>query len=198
MNPEEYSFENFMSLDHSLRRKILNDPKLLKIMVEKNLKPGRFQHSLNVADVCEKLARIHGVDPKKAYIAGLLHDVCKFPDEEEIKICTEILRYYEPEKLKSVPGAYHSWAAKYYLRENCCFHDSDILNAIYNHTICNSRDRLSLILYIADKREPSRKIDDDILQIAERDLLKAYRKLNQSVERYIREVKNERFIEDRI
>ena len=120
------------------------------------------------------------------------------PGEEEISRCRQILEYYDPAKLESVTGAYHSWAAKYYLRENCCFHDSDILNAIYNHTICNSRDKLSLILYIADKREPSRKIDDDITEIAKKDLYQAYKKLNLSVERYIREVKNERFVEDRI
>lgn len=198
MNNEDLCFEDFMSYPSSERKRILNDPRLLQIMVKKNLKPSRYQHSLNVADLCRELASYHKVDPEKAYLAGLLHDVCKFPGEDEISRCRQILEYYEPEKLESVTGAYHSWTAKYYLRENCNFHDSDILNAIYNHTICNSRDKLSLILYIADKREPSRKIDDDILEIARKDLFQAYRKLNLSVERYIREVKNERFVEDRI
>ena len=51
----------------------------------------------------------------------------------------------------------------------------EILNAIYNHTIIDSRDKLSLILYLADKREPLRNINDDILDIAKIDLKKAYK-----------------------
>ena len=70
--------------------------------------------------------------------------------------------------------------------------DSDILNAIYNHTICRSRDKLSLILYIAAQREPLRKIDDDILKIAYADLYKAFEKLERDVKKYIGG-KNEEF-----
>jgi HD superfamily phosphohydrolase YqeK len=53
-------------------------------------------------------------------------------------------------------------------------------------------------LYIADKREPLRKIDDGIVEVAEKDLYKAYEMLEKDVERYIKEVKNERFIENSI
>ena len=114
----------------------------------------------------------------------------------ESQILEEYLKYYDPDKLNGVYGAYHSWVAPYYLREKCNYHDSDILNAIYNHTICTSRDRLSLILYIADKREPLRNVEDDILKIAEKDLHKAFSLLEEDVKRYIKEVKNERFVEN--
>ena len=196
MNMDQITFDNFMSLDSKCRKIILNDPELLKEMVRKNIKPKRYAHSLSVAEVSKKLALCHNVDPDKAYMAGLLHDVCKFPDSDESKILEEYLKYYDPDKLNGVYGAYHSWVAPYYLREKCNYHDSDILNAIYNHTICTSRDRLSLILYIADKREPLRNIEDDILKIVEKDLHKAFSLLEENVKRYIKEVKNERFVEN--
>ena len=53
-----------------------------------------------------------------------------------------------------------------------------------------------MILYIADKREPLRGVEDDILDIAKKDLKKAFGLLSIDVERYITEVKNERFIEN--
>ncbi|MBR4471207.1 MAG: bis(5'-nucleosyl)-tetraphosphatase (symmetrical) YqeK [Erysipelotrichaceae bacterium] len=193
---EDLNFDDFMSYPSRRRKEIINDPESLKIMIRKNMKESRYQHSLSVANVCEELARYHHVDPRKAYLAGLLHDVCKFADERTNGINEGYLKYYDPGKLNGINGAYHSWAALYYLKEKLNFHDSDILNAIYNHTICISRDKLSMILYIADKREPLRGVEDDILDIAKKDLKKAFELLSWDVERYIREVKNERFVEN--
>ncbi len=195
MNLEDVIFDDFMDLPSKQRKRILNDPDALAQLVKKNMKPSRFAHSLSVAQMAEKLARIHHVDPKKAYIAGILHDCTKDFDEE---FHDSYLKIYDPDKLDYPGPAKHSFSAKYYLKEKLNFHDKDILNAVYNHTICFSRDRLSMILYICDKREPLRKIDDGIAELAEKDLHKAFRELSRSVEKYLREVKNERFIENGI
>ncbi len=193
MNIDEIRFENFMSLDSKDRKLIINDFNLLKELVKKNLKESRYNHSLSVANLCVKLAKVHLVDTNKAYIAGLLHDCTKNFDEE---FHDNYLKYYDPDKLDMPSGIKHSYSAKYYLKEMLNYHDKDVLNAIYNHTICNSRDKLSIILYIADKREPLRNINDDILDIAYKDLYQAFTKLRWNVERYILEEKNERFIEN--
>ena len=193
MNINDVTFDNFMSLASKDRRYILNNIELLKVLIKKNMSDKRYKHSLSVAEACLNLAYQHHIDPIKAYKAGLLHDVCKDLDEE---ILFEYLKYYDPIKLNNIYGAYHAWVAKYYLKEKLNFHDSDILNAIYNHTICISRDKLSMILYIADKREPLRNIDDGILQLAYTNLNKAFDKLSWSVERYIKEVNNERFVKN--
>jgi len=193
MNINDITFDNFMSLDSKDRKFILNDIESLKILVKNNMSDKRYQHSLSVADVCKDLANHYHLDSIKAYKAGLLHDVCKDLDEE---ILFEYLKYYDPIKLNNIYGAYHAWAGKYYLKEKTNFHDKDILNAIYNHTICISRDKLSMILYIADKREPLRNINDGVLQLAYTDLNKAFTQVSWSVERYIEEVKNERFVKN--
>ena len=195
MNREEICFDDFHTYPSKVRKEILNDCSLLKVMLRKNLNEHRYAHSLSVADTCESLAKSHHVDPKKAYVTGLLHDCTKnFPYEfHEL-----YLKHYDPDKLVYPEPILHSFTAKYYLKEKLRLHDSDILNAVYNHTICNSRDRLSLILYIADKREPLRGIDDGILELAHQNLYKAAEASTASTEIYIRENKHERFIENRI
>lgn len=189
----DITFDNFYSFDSKTRKKFINDPEILKLLIKNNISEHRYNHSLSVAEVCYKLALKHNVDPNKAYTAGILHDCCKFNSNDAIKIQESYLKYYDPSKLNGVTSIYHSWVAKYYLKEKLNFHDSDILNAIYNHTICNSRDKLSLILFIADKREPLRNIDDNILDIAYDDLYLAYDLLLEDIKRYLKE-NNEQFI----
>lgn len=193
----DITFDNFYKLDSKTRKKYINDIEVLKSMIKKNVSDHRYLHSLSVADTCKSLAISNNVDPNKAYLAGLLHDCCKFPDSEQSGILEQYLKYYDPDKLNGIYGAYHSWVGKYYLKEKLNFHDKDILNAIYNHTICQSKDKLSVILYIADKREPLRQINDNILEIAHKDLMKAYDLLKWDVKKYLEE-NNERFIESDI
>lgn len=189
------TFDNFYSFDSKTRKKYINDIEILKLMVKNNVSEHRYLHSLSVADTCKSLAIANKVDPKKAYLAGLLHDCCKFPDSDKTKVLEEYLKYYDPKKLNNIYGAYHSWVGKYYLKEKLNFHDKDILNAIYNHTICESKDKLSIILYIADKREPLRNINDDILNIAKYDLHRAFEMLRWDIKKYLEE-NNERFVEN--
>jgi len=191
MNDEDICFDDFMSYDSKKRKRIINDPELLKIMVRKNLKESRYLHSLEVAELAAELAACHHADAKKAYIAGLLHDCTKYFTLDQHD---SYLKYYDPGRLSYPESCKHSYSAKYYLKEKLNFHDKDILNAIFNHTICESKDRLSVILYIADKREPRRKIEDGIVELAKKDLYGAMEKLSWDVEKYLKEVKNERFI----
>ena len=188
----DLSFDTFMDLDSKERKKILNDIDLLTRLASTSLEKDRFDHSLSVARLSKDLATRHHIDPDKAYIAGLLHDVTKkYPQEFH----DEYLKYYDIDKLNDPKGVKHSYSCKYFLKEKLNFHDKDILNAIYNHTICKSKDKLSLILYIADKREPLRNINDGIVEIAYNNLYKAYELLEVEVEKYLKE-KNERIIED--
>ena len=194
MNKEDLSFDNFLLLSTEEREELIKDYDALKIMIRKNLSERRYLHSLSTADTCRELARCHGVDEEKAYLCGLLHDCCKYDDKDDPKVLMEsYLKKYDPEKLNGLYPAYHSWVAPYYLKEKLGFADEEVLNAIYNHTICTSTDKLSLILFIADKREPRRGIEDGILELAKQDLEKAYEVLNENIKEYL-ESRNERFV----
>ncbi|MBQ1788258.1 MAG: hypothetical protein II004_04945, partial [Erysipelotrichaceae bacterium] len=63
MNYEDVTFDCFMSLDSKERKKILNNPELLKHLVKNNLKQSRYEHSLSVAETARDLALCHHVDP---------------------------------------------------------------------------------------------------------------------------------------
>ncbi|MDO4500963.1 MAG: bis(5'-nucleosyl)-tetraphosphatase (symmetrical) YqeK [Erysipelotrichaceae bacterium] len=168
--------DDFHLLDSSTRKFILNNDEVLIDLVKTNLSEYRFIHSLGVAKLAKELAYYHHVDPHKAWIAGILHDLTKELSEEEQN---EYLRYYDSDKLDYPRPVKHSFTCKYYLKDKLNYHDKDVLNAIYNHTILKSYDKLSLILYVADKREENRNINDEVVDVAKKDLKKAYRLLQE-------------------
>ena len=172
-------FDNFHLLSSKQRKFILNNDEVLTDLLKTNLSEKRFNHSLGAAKLAKELAFYHHVDIHKAYIAGLLHDVAKELTSEEIDL---YLKYYDFEKLNYPIKVKHSYVGKYYLKDKLNFSDKDILNAIYNHTICDSKDKLSLIVYIADKREENRHIDDEVVDVAKKDLKKAYKLLRKKFE----------------
>jgi nicotinate-nucleotide adenylyltransferase len=57
-----------------------------KKILKKSMSEKRYIHSCNVADTARELAKIHGYDENKAYLAGLLHDICKeYPKEKQLE-----------------------------------------------------------------------------------------------------------------
>ncbi len=175
--------DNFHLLSKKAKNDIfVNHPDDLLELIEPLLSKGRFAHSKSVADVAVRLAEIHHVDKRKAYVAGILHDLTKsLSDEEHINY----LKAYDLMKLHSPKPLWHSYSAVYFIKEKLNLYDGDILNAIYHHTDGLSKSKLAMIIYIADKREPLRKIEDNILDLAYRDLYKAFKELKIDVARYV-------------
>lgn len=175
--------DDFHLLNSSARKHLLNDDEVIIDLIKSNMSNKRFLHSLAVAKLAKELAYYHHVDPHKAYIAGLLHDIAKeLPIEEQ----NTYLKYYDLNKLNEPDKVKHSHVGKYYLKDKLNFHDKDILNAIYNHTVLKSFDKLSLIIYIADKRDETRNINDEVIEVAKKDLKKAYQILiNKWKEKHI-------------
>ena len=91
----------------------------------------RYEHSVNVADEAVTLAELYGGDVKKAYTAGILHDVTKeLPNDKQLQIIND---------------------GSVYIQTELGITDSDIINAIRYHT--TGRANMSLlekIIYIAD------------------------------------------------
>lgn len=153
-------------------------------LIKERLSEKRYKHSLGVAKLSKELASYHGVDTEKAYLAGLLHDVTKELKEEEQDAI--LSKHNDLDKLNIKPSIKHSYTSKYYLMDELGINDNDILDAVYNHTICKSDKPLSKIIYIADKREENRHIDDNIVETAKKDLDKAFNDLCQDVYKYIK------------
>jgi len=122
-----------------------------KKFLKTHLSQKRYQHSLNVATECEKLAEKYGEDPEKAYFAGLLHDICKeLPHEEqkELVLASGFTVCREELETRSL---LHGIAGAYFVKKNFGVEDIDILNAIRFHTVGRAgMSRLEEIVYLGD------------------------------------------------
>ena len=129
----------------------------IKTDLKQVLKPSRYEHTLGVADTAKKMAEVYGVNPNKAYIAGILHDCAKYyTDEELLKCCKEnniVVTKFEniaPYLLHGKVGA-HVALKKYGIEE------TEILEAIKWHTTGKENMTvLEQIIFCADYIEPNR------------------------------------------
>ncbi len=121
----------------------------------------RYIHSCNVADMCVKLAEIHGGDTEKAYIAGILHDIRKEADDETLEKELELSGYYIDPVEYASKKTWHGIAAAYYVREVLGISDEDILNAIRFHTVGRAdMSELEKIVYLGDLVSAERTYPD--------------------------------------
>ena len=129
----------------------------MKKILAARLKPGRYRHSLGVADTAASLARRFGVDEGRAYIAGLLHDCAReYPDdalEEEAGKRGIFIGDVE----KAVPLLLHAYVGAHRIAECYGVEDGEIAQAIWRHTVGGAdMTALDKIIYFADMIEPSR------------------------------------------
>ena len=118
------------------------------------LSPSRYEHTLNVAALAESLARRWGADPRKALLAGLLHDMGRRFRPDELARFARKRRLAVPERaaiLAFEPMLLHAYASEYLARREFDVTDRDILHAVRSHTLGDkTMSLLDKILYVAD------------------------------------------------
>ena len=129
----------------------------MKAELQKRLKPGRFRHSLGVADTAVFLARRFGVDEEKARVAGLLHDCAReFPNDTLIEEAVRRGIAVEPLE-RSMPLLLHAYIGAERVKEIYGVEDAEICQAIYRHTVGGGNmTPLDKIIWYADMIEPNR------------------------------------------
>ena len=126
--------------------------------IKSRMNPRRYAHSKSVGKLCYEIAKRNSVvDAKKALIAGLIHDCGKeLPKEEEL----EIMEKYYSEYLYLPKIIYHQFTGEYLAKKVFEINDPVILNAIKYHTTASGNmDEVAMIVYCADKIEPTRGFD---------------------------------------
>jgi nicotinate-nucleotide adenylyltransferase len=137
------------------------DPEDKKKYLKANLSAKRFQHSLNVADECRKLAEKYGEDPDKAYYAGLLHDICKEMPDAEQKALVENSGFAVCREELETRSLWHGIAGAYFVKTEFGVEDIDIINAIRFHTVGRAgMSRLEEIVYLGDLVSAERDYKD--------------------------------------
>lgn len=119
-----------------------------------NLDEERLLHSLGSAQCAAELANRFGLDEKKAYVAGLLHDCAKCLDSDKMQqLAKEIdLDDCERDNFKVV----HAPVSAYLAENEFGIKDKEILSAIRLHTVGKLNMTLfEKIIYLADKIEPN-------------------------------------------
>lgn len=128
----------------------MTDAKIKEIIKER-LTERRYLHSLAVADEAVVLAERYGCDVKKAYTAGLLHDIMKCaPADEQLAAIAEGGESLTPLEL-AAPKLYHAVAGAAYIRTALGIDDADIINAVRYHTTARAdMSLLEKVIYLAD------------------------------------------------
>ena len=132
-----------------------------KDLIRSMMGKKRYIHSCNVAEMCVRLAEVHGGDVRKAYLAGILHD-CRKEAEAEVQRKEMMASGYrvDPAELAS-KSTWHGIAAAYYLREELGIGDEDILNAVRYHTVARAAmSKLEKIVYLGDLVSAERDFPD--------------------------------------
>lgn len=136
-----------------------------KNIIRKNMSEKRFTHSCNVAAMSAELADIYGYNARTAYLAGLLHDICKeFSNEEQLSLVKkaasdEQLGFNICEQEILSHKLWHGIAGAYLLYSEYNISDRDFLLAIRYHTVGRAdMSCLEKIVYVADMVSADRKM----------------------------------------
>lgn len=144
------------------------DMRKIRRAMEKTQDEMRYEHTLGVAYTAAALAMRYGASLENAQLAGLLHDCAKcLDDDKKIAICEKHnISITEVEKRN--PFLLHAKAGSFLAMNKYKVHDSDVINAILNHT--TGRPGMSLlekIIFVADYIEPGRKKAPNLAEIRE-------------------------------
>ena len=142
------------------------------VLLKQRLKPHRFVHSLNVAESAKDLAKKWGGDEDKAYLAGLLHDICKNDSDENLLQMFSEFGIILDSVTASSPKLWHAVAGALYVERVLDISDKEIIDAIACHTTAKSNmTLLDEILYLADFISAERDYDgvDTMRALVEKD-----------------------------
>lgn len=124
------------------------------------LSEKRYYHSECVAERCVELAKIYGVDPQKAKLVGIAHDVAKeMTAEEQIKYAIENQIELDKVELQNHKLLHSIIGAK--ICEKEFGFTEDMVTAVRNHTTGMPKmDMLSKVLFISDATGKDRTYDE--------------------------------------
>ncbi|MFD2169198.1 bis(5'-nucleosyl)-tetraphosphatase (symmetrical) YqeK [Tumebacillus lipolyticus] len=127
----------------------------IKELIRETLSPRRFQHVCGVVEAAEELASRFGVDPKKARIAGWIHDyVREWPVDRWYEVAKE--RGVNPEFF-DVAEMLHGPIAASMLSDVFGIDDKEIADAIRYHTSGRiGMSQLEKVVCLADYIEAGR------------------------------------------
>ena len=143
----------------------------IELYLKKHVSEKRFMHSWRTAETAEKLCMLYGCDSVKGRIAGLLHDLAREIDVENIfkLVETDGLKISKIER--EYPVLLHGRAGAVLAKNELGIDDEEILEAVRWHTTGKpGMKKLSAILFVADYIEPGRMHIENEFRVKIREL----------------------------
>ena len=129
----------------------------IKKDLKNRLSERRYVHSAGVAASAYILAEKYGYNPKKAELAGWLHDCAKEMKLEEMQDIIDEHNLQVDESMRSCLALLHGPAGSIMAKTIYGIKDRDIQNSIFFHTTGRPQmELLDKIIFLADYIEPSR------------------------------------------
>ena len=120
-------------------------------ILKTHLSAARINHSVLVSKEAVRLAKIHGIDAKKAETAGMLHDIMKDSSKEVLLQTMTGFGIILSKVEQNAPKLWHAIAGEIVVKNEVKIKDQDILNAIRYHTTARKgMSDLEKIIYLAD------------------------------------------------
>lgn len=174
-------------LPASVRRYMDEQGFYIEEQVRSCMSEKRFLHSQSVAKVCVEIAKAHHMDTHRAYLAGMLHDVCK---EWSLPQLHAYMKQLDAAHLDEAKAIWHGYVAAHYIKRAFGIYDKGIAHAIYHHVKGESTEPLAMLLYISDKVEPTRGYDSDKeIALCKRDLKKGFLLVHEQQKAYLKKEK---------
>ncbi len=130
--------------------------RLAEDIIKKRAGETLFRHCLGVKNTAMQLAQVHGVDPEKAALTGMLHDYGKLYSDEELARVARRCHLEDP-VIYQEPVLLHAPVGALLLQEELAVEDPAILEAVRVHTTgFPGMSLLAQIIYVADYIEPQR------------------------------------------
>lgn len=132
-------------------------------LLRKRLPDDKVSHCVFVAEYMASFAGKIQVDHDAAVTAGLLHDLFRTEENEELLECAGRYRINISDEQHDRPVLLHGPVAAEYGKHELGIEDEDIYEAMYWHTTGRpGYCRVGQALYVADFSEPRRKYPEAV------------------------------------
>ncbi|WCK53518.1 bis(5'-nucleosyl)-tetraphosphatase (symmetrical) YqeK [Aneurinibacillus sp. Ricciae_BoGa-3] len=149
------------------------DREKLLAAVKQQVTDHRYQHILGVMETSIQLARQYGANEKKAEIAAILHDYCKFWPEDKLRKIIKRTPQIPKDLLDYDKELWHAPVGAEVAKQELGIQDEKILNAIRYHTSGRERmKKLEKVVCLADYIEPNRIFPgvEELRELAKQDM----------------------------
>lgn len=173
-------------LPKKIRYDVLKSDEYLKKIVSNYNHGKRLKHVYSMTNLALDIASIHHVDKEKIKICAMFHDIYKQIDADEAR---KMMIKYFPQYVNQDFALYHQYLGAWFLKHNLGIYDQKMYDAIMYHTTGESNNKLAMILFIADKLDPSRGYDTSYqMSVVKRNLKKGFELVKKEQIEYITKV----------